>query len=502
MNDSIFDEMLDCYEAGTPSSIQQLNQLLKTHDEERRHFVLYLMEEDLIADELKIQQVKNLYTPVSQTPPTENPIKAKNYTPWYVTGAVAATFIVCLSLFYLQSPNSNEISKPVATLKVSTTQTQWIPALNQNQPLALGEDYKLVEGSAHLEFSNGVQLSVQSPANLKIINEELIFLKEGKVRAYVPESGHGFRIHTPDIAIKDLGTEFGVEVNDGKDTQVHVFNGEIELYPEEDKKPIHAYEGYAAKWTKGHAKRSLLASEKNFPTKSRITETNWQQHQNSIKNDPTQLLFLDFEKGNQAIPSINNPELSATCANPLKVRGRWHRSSAYFVENLEQAIRLPNNFTIEGDFTMQAWINPEAFESSSTVIVNTERFSANCMHWQIDSRGVVRIGNALAAEQRSLSKEKIRLGQWNQTTVCYDSKQQKVTLYINGIATCERDWTTTTLDLNNTYIGAWHNPIYRLEPRTLNGRVDEFWILNRKMSAEEIRKSYEMGLPYAYQNLP
>jgi len=48
---------------------------------------------------------------------------------------------------------------------------------------------------------------------------------------FVPQAAQGFTLLSADIEMVDLGTEFGVEVAPRRETQVHVFDGKVELYP-------------------------------------------------------------------------------------------------------------------------------------------------------------------------------------------------------------------------------------------------------------------------------
>ena len=54
--------------------------------------------------------------------------------------------------------------------------------------------------------------------------------RAGKLRATVPPHAHGFAIGTPKLDLVDLGTEFGVQVDEQQATEVHVFTGKVDLY--------------------------------------------------------------------------------------------------------------------------------------------------------------------------------------------------------------------------------------------------------------------------------
>jgi FecR protein len=68
-------------------------------------------------------------------------------------------------------------------------------------------------------------------------------LIEGSLTADVPEPAHGFTIDTPDIQVRDLGTRFGVTAGSVGNSQVRVFEGEVEIGGLADGKPKRLTEG-------------------------------------------------------------------------------------------------------------------------------------------------------------------------------------------------------------------------------------------------------------------
>src|SRR5207247_1023470 len=54
--------------------------------------------------------------------------------------------------------------------------------------------------------------------------------KANVLRATVPPQATGFTIRSPKLDLVDRGTEFGLDVTDGGKTDVHVFQGKVELY--------------------------------------------------------------------------------------------------------------------------------------------------------------------------------------------------------------------------------------------------------------------------------
>ncbi|MDR3403680.1 MAG: FecR domain-containing protein [Chthoniobacter sp.] len=120
--------------------------------------------------------------------------------------------------------------RPVATL-VQAENCKWagseLPTA-VNSKLGTGT-LSLVEGIATLKFKSGAMVTIEAPTKLLIRDAMHCRLIEGTVTAEVPEPAHGFTIDTADLKVKDLGTRFGVTAGSTGNSQVRVFQGEVEV---------------------------------------------------------------------------------------------------------------------------------------------------------------------------------------------------------------------------------------------------------------------------------
>ena len=87
----------------------------------------------------------------------------------------------------------------------------------------------LTRGLLRLDFSNGARVTVQGPAELEVFDENRILLHQGLVTATIPKSAVGFVVDTVAAHVVDLGTSFGVSVSENGQTEVCVFDGEVEV---------------------------------------------------------------------------------------------------------------------------------------------------------------------------------------------------------------------------------------------------------------------------------
>ena len=90
--------------------------------------------------------------------------------------------------------------------------------------------YQLDEGLVQITFESGVEVVIEAPASFEIQGPELMILNEGRLAANVTPQGIGFTVETPDAEVVDFGTEFAIEVVGQRSSEVHVFQGEVEVH--------------------------------------------------------------------------------------------------------------------------------------------------------------------------------------------------------------------------------------------------------------------------------
>lgn len=89
------------------------------------------------------------------------------------------------------------------------------PELTEGSPVPGGR-LRLKSGRATLALFSGVVLSMEGPADLDLREVDRVYCHQGKVRARVPAGAEGFVMLAPGSAVVDLGTEFALNVADGK----------------------------------------------------------------------------------------------------------------------------------------------------------------------------------------------------------------------------------------------------------------------------------------------
>jgi hypothetical protein len=93
--------------------------------------------------------------------------------------------------------------------------------------LSVGEQLALTRGVVKLEFATEAFAVLSAPAKLKILGPGEVLLQRGKLSGRSEEGD--FIIQTPSAYVVDIGTVFGVSVDDKAVTDVVVFDGEVHV---------------------------------------------------------------------------------------------------------------------------------------------------------------------------------------------------------------------------------------------------------------------------------
>lgn len=104
-------------------------------------------------------------------------------------------------------------------------------ALKFGDELAPGQRLQLTKGVVQLTLNTGARVVVEGPVDFVLSTPSESLLTAGRVAAAVPRFARGYTILTPTAEVVDLGTEFGVDVDDNGASEVHVFDGDVVARP-------------------------------------------------------------------------------------------------------------------------------------------------------------------------------------------------------------------------------------------------------------------------------
>ena len=121
-------------------------------------------------------------------------------------------------------------ASPVARL-TNSIEAQWSDESSPGEDgeLMVGQVVELVAGLAEIEFYSGATMIVEAPARVRLGTASRVYVEEGTLSATVPPEARGFRVDTPLVGVIDLGTQFGMAVEPGGCSEVHVFEGLVDV---------------------------------------------------------------------------------------------------------------------------------------------------------------------------------------------------------------------------------------------------------------------------------
>ncbi|MDP7274531.1 MAG: FecR domain-containing protein [Planctomycetaceae bacterium] len=152
-----------------------------------------------------------------------------------LAGSIAASVVFALGLF-LSRPQEGEpvalqpkIQVPFVTIS-QTVDVEWDGErdLNKGDRIAAAT-LDLRDGFVRLGFDSGVEVTLQGPAKLELMSPEHAKLTSGLLTATVPPGAEGFRVDTPNAQVVDLGTAFGIHLDNNGVSRVSVFDGEVDV---------------------------------------------------------------------------------------------------------------------------------------------------------------------------------------------------------------------------------------------------------------------------------
>lgn len=396
------------------------------------------------------------------------------------------------------------------------------PGPRVGAPLAPGR-LRLKAGLAHLEFYSGATVILEGPAELELLSSGSAYCARGKLRATVPPQAQGFTIGTPKLKLVDRGTEFGVEVGAADQTEVHVFQGKVEMYDEgSDPRPARPQElttGQGVRLDAPGTLRSIKSDPGAFPTaqyletvlarETRERQIAWQAARDALRRDPSLVLYYTFQ---------DEPGSSRTLLDQADGRrhphdgaivgcrwggGRWPGRQGLEFKQVSDRVR----FHVPGEFdslTLLTWVRVDALPNRFNSLMLTDGWDDGAPHWHLSPTGRIELG--VQGRNRKggfhyLTPEVLtadRLGRWVQLAVVYDRDAGRVTHYLDGRPVHAQPLAfDIPLRLGDAQLGNWNIASYRNRSpvRYFTGCMDEFLLFARALGADEVERLYRQGRP-------
>lgn len=380
---------------------------------------------------------------------------------------------------------------------------------------------RLEAGLAQIVFYNGARVVIEGPTDLRLVTSAEVVCEQGTLTVEVPSQARGFRVVCPRLEVTDLGTAFGLKVDEHR-SELHVFEGRVEFRVGKGVGARDLAEGKAVVMEGGGEARLVAAEPAAFAghfdlqAKSVAAEARrydqWRGSVRRLQSDPSLWVHFDFEHGgapawrlaNSGSLEVEVPD--ATIVGCEWREGRWAMKPALEFRGISDRVRLH----VPGDLesvTLAAWVRVQGLDRQINSLFMSDGFLPGTLHWLIRNDGVLGL-TVIGGEgdHQILASPPVmtidQFGIWTHLAVVLDAGAQEVTHYVNGQAVSRHALRVAPpFRIGTAELGNW-NPDGFLgnDPfliRNFSGAMDEFCLFNRALTPDELEALHAEGRPQA-----
>jgi len=422
---------------------------------------------------------------------------------------VAALALFLLRLIPLTTPEqAASQSKPdvlkdssVAALMVDGVGAEFTPGRGPDGIRFGPGEYELVKGIVHLRFAQGADMVLAAPARIEVIDAQHTRLIKGNVRVVAPPTAKGFTVATKGTDYVDLGTEFGLRVDDTSVTSdLYVFDGQVDVTDPRSGAVQSVTFGKSSRSVGGRPEDAPPLKEGDFPTPGSIGLKRWEQYELEMRKDRTLLAFYPFSRQTNETVLANTVDGGMADGRITGARwttGRWPgKDGLLFDRDTDFAqVTIPGEYQ---DLTIATWIKIERIDFVFNAILNSDRSEPGGIHFQLNRQGFPRGGLIVAGNfKEPFVGKPVPMGIWVHVASVISARTRSQQIYVNGALARERSWHDDVLVRPGVCrIGNWlAYPNGQVPTRALRGQMDELAVWSRALPKEEIGRLVEAGRP-------
>lgn len=363
------------------------------------------------------------------------------------------------------------------------------------------ETLLLEQGLLEITMDSGGTVLVEAPAEIRLENDNQVFLVLGKMTAKVPPQAVGFTVRTPSASIVDYGTEFGVSVDQYANTDAHVLKGQVEMRLGSNirvfDKTLRLNQNQAAR-ASGETLASIPASVYQFtydiPSHFEVFAKSLEPMMYfRVKGTAGDSLHEVMSRG--ALPIVVDPSVK-TGAGPALAGLEGVR--CLYLNGPARGAAINNLQTIpqKGDYTICLWLR---FDT-----IGEQMISASKVAGTGRDNGYYRILNMNAAGQLEHSAYRGDRGKWR--TVKSPAPMKSDTWYFVAVTNSLRS--TKSMYINGSYVSddgqIQATPLELYETMEFggdwdafagfNGSIGDVVLFDRPLTEKEIRNLYESAV--------
>lgn len=380
-------------------------------------------------------------------------------------------------------------------------------AMLLGQDLMPGAKLVLEHGVAEIRFHGGATLVMEGPSWVDVVSQEEVYLRSGNARVDAPKHAPGFKVSTPMAGVVDLGTSFGVRVEEGGSTEVQVFEGKVNANSVGDQTLVRDFQV-----TEGEVLRLDRTAGPSFgrgitpeafpfvPIPSREDcHRRWQVVRDEVLQSPDLIGFWSFDDA--------TADLSAHQNNGLAIGGvQFSEDVPAFIgggRSLDLSadngfVRVPHDASmrVKDELTISFWMRGGA-DQHEWVRLMSKASQMNCSGWVVHrtaGKDLLRtvVGTSGRCNQGVCDTGPVFDGQWHHVVMVFN--RGKAYSYLDGIRRGVHEYDhgnglASDVDLVIGAAGAdqWYGEL------DFKGQLDELALFRRALDEDEILKLFWAG---------
>ena len=241
-------------ETGGPAELEELTTILRSSEAARDEYLALVDLHAVLATDPTVADWKTASSPASNSPAVASLTDGMGAEPNRLTQpssppssqaaasrggrraalltAVAACVLMAVRVLWPADPPAGGSSPQVPpgfAVVAQASDVVW-----SDEVLAAGtrldsQTIVFQSGVLRLVFDDGVEVTLEGPAEYQLLEPGSTRLVSGVLAATVPPGAEGFTVATPTAEVVDLGTSFGVDLREAGFSSVSVFDGEVEV---------------------------------------------------------------------------------------------------------------------------------------------------------------------------------------------------------------------------------------------------------------------------------
>ena len=432
--------------------------------------------------------------------------------PWTVAITSLAACLAFALLWIAGTGNAvNEELPPGVAVIESLVGELELDESNRHEGDSVGPGILELDGYVSLEFYKGARLTVAGPAKLELVDPQRVICHFGKIRANVPAVARGFTVVTAESEIVDLGTEFAMEVGPTGQTEVHVFDGEVEAYDAErspDSKTLLTA-GLAMKIKNADDWEAIPAQAERFDDLTHIDQLSddedaqkleaWKAVNAAAKQDSRLIAYYDFvrdpaKRRTLVNRALSGEEFDGAIVGARHKDGPWPGKQSLEFKRPGDRVRihLPGQYE---NITLAAWVRIDGIDRTHSSLMLTDGYDEGEIHWQFKNDGSLSVGIHHPSGKNNYSEKGFmdlsQLGNWFHLVTVIDQNEGSLSHYLNGELFAMKNLKGSgALNFGDASIGNWDQPVDngKSNIRGLNGRIAELMVFKEAIGAEEVKR--------------